>query len=101
MNNLSRFKWWLLYLLVPLVVGLLVLDDDAPMSPIWHQVFAIAIVLVAGAVALAWVESNPRAMMGDDVEATAEPESRLFEFAEPDAHDLSGGLPNAQGSPNS
>jgi hypothetical protein len=81
MVSLSRAKWWLLYLLVPLVVSLMILDDDAPLTPTWREIFRIGVLLVAEALVLVWVESHPSALMGEGVDATAQRESWLNEPA--------------------
>ena len=57
MRRLRReLRWWGLYALIPLMVALIVLDDDAPLTKTWHMILLGAIAVVICMVALIWVE---------------------------------------------
>jgi hypothetical protein len=60
MGKLQLSKWWGLYALVPLMIALMVIDDDAPMSQTWHLILLAGIVYIVCALALSWVDKNPR-----------------------------------------
>lgn len=64
MNSQDRRPaWWQLFLLVPIMVGLLELDARAPLSERGHTAAAVGIlVLVWGLVGL-WVRANKLALM--------------------------------------
>jgi hypothetical protein len=70
MGKLHFSKWWGLYALVPLMIALMVIDDDAPMSQTWHLILLAGVVCTVCALAIAWVDSNPllveRAGKGSD-----------------------------------
>ena len=60
MGKLRLSKWWGLYALVPLMIALMVIDVDAAMSQTWHLILLAGIVCVVCALALSWVDRNPR-----------------------------------------
>lgn len=57
-GNSSRPKWWLLYLLVPVVIGLFVMEGKSHLSNTGHSVDEIAIVVVACALVAIWLRFN-------------------------------------------
>jgi hypothetical protein len=60
MRRLRRgLKWWGLFALMPLLVALIVLDDNAPLSETWHMILLGAIVVGVCVLAMRWVERNP------------------------------------------
>ena len=60
MGKLRFSKWWGLYALVPLMIALMVIDVDAAMSQTWHLILLAGIVYIVCALALSWVDRNPR-----------------------------------------
>ena len=60
MAKLRLSKWWGLYALVPVMIALIVIDVDAAMSQTWHLILLAGIVYSVSALALAWVDRNPR-----------------------------------------
>ena len=60
MGKLHLSKWWGLYALVPLMIALMVIDVDGAMSQTWHLVVLAGIVYIVCALALSWVDRNPR-----------------------------------------
>ena len=60
MGKLHLSKWWGLYILVPLMIALMVIDADGAMSQTWHLILLAGIVCTVCALALVWVDKNPR-----------------------------------------
>lgn len=57
-----RLRWWGLFALLPLIVALIVLDDDAPFPMGWHYLALAAIAALVCALAIRWVERNSELM---------------------------------------
>jgi cell division protein FtsL len=57
----------MLYLLAPLTVGLILIEDNAEMSDTWHLIFLAVIAVVICAAALLWIEHHPRLVETDGV----------------------------------
>jgi hypothetical protein len=53
-----RLSWLPFYLLVPLAIALLFLDEDIPMPSGWRPVILLAIVLLIGGLAVNWIERH-------------------------------------------
>ena len=68
MRTAHKFRWWVLYVLVPLMIGLIALDYEAPMSRTWHLILLVAIAAVICGLALAWVERNARFVETDGID---------------------------------
>jgi hypothetical protein len=64
-SKLHLSKWWGLYALVPLMIALMVIDADGAMSQTWHLILLAGIVCTVCALALAWVDKNPRLVERD------------------------------------
>lgn len=60
MSKLRLSEWWGLYALLPLMVALMVVDDDADMSQTWHLILLAGIAIAVCALALSWVNRHPR-----------------------------------------
>ena len=60
MGKLRLSKWWGLYALLPLMVALMVIDDDAAMSQTWHLILMAAIAVAVCVLALSWIDRHPR-----------------------------------------
>jgi hypothetical protein len=60
MDTQRGSKWWGLYALVPLMIGLMVLDAVAPVSDGWHRAGLAGIALLICGLAARWVERHPR-----------------------------------------
>ncbi len=58
MRDFRKFGWWGLFALIPLSIGLIVLDDAAPMSETWHMIVLGVIVVVICVLADGWVKRN-------------------------------------------
>jgi hypothetical protein len=65
-DNDPRSHWWALYAVLPLTVGLFVLEVNTAMSPVWHQVAEIGIVLFAFIYVELWLSANTLALMRRD-----------------------------------
>ncbi len=65
MRKLRNSNWWGLYALIPLAVGLIVLDAVEPLSETWHLILLAAIVVAICRLALTWVERNARLVETD------------------------------------
>jgi hypothetical protein len=50
------------------MIGLIVLDDETPMSETWHLISLVAIAVVTCGLALAWVERNARLVETDGID---------------------------------
>ena len=68
MRASRRFRWWGLDALIPLMIGLLVLDVVVPMTETGHRALLVAIVLVICGLALAWTERAARSVDTDDLD---------------------------------
>lgn len=69
MRKHRSLRWCGLFALVPLAIGLIVLDDDARLSETWHLVVLAAIALLICGLALSWSESNSELMEREGVDA--------------------------------
>jgi hypothetical protein len=69
MQNFRRLGWGGLFALVPLAVAMIVLDDAAPFSRIWHFVLLGAIVVVICVLAVVWSERNSGLMEREGADA--------------------------------
>ncbi len=57
-GKISRPKWWLLFLLLPVLVGLFVIDTKAPISDAGHRVLEVGIVLLVFGLIELWLRAN-------------------------------------------
>jgi hypothetical protein len=57
-SKISRPKWWLLYLLLPVLVGLLVIESKASISDAGHRVVEVGIVLLVFGLIELWLRGN-------------------------------------------
>ncbi len=80
-----RFRWWGLYALIPLMIGLIVLDDVVPMTETGHLVLLAAIALVTCGLALAWMERNARFVETDGLDGLSTYRVLLDTAADPSA----------------
>ena len=63
MQTYSKPAWWVIGALLMVFMGLLLLDHYARLSPGWHHVFLLAIiVLVYGGMSL-WLRTNREALV--------------------------------------
>ena len=83
-----RFRWWGLYALIPLMIGLMVLDDVVPMTETGHLVLLAAIALVICGLALAWIERNARFIETDGLDGLSTYRVLLDTAAGPSAEPL-------------
>ncbi len=61
-------NWWLLYLTVPLMLALLVLESQIPYSLVFHRIVEFAIVLLGFGLMFVWVRANEGAMINEERE---------------------------------
>ncbi len=61
----SKPKWWLLYAVVPLMIGLLWLASQLAVAAWMHQVAQMAIVLLAFSLLALWVHANQGAVANE------------------------------------
>ena len=64
--------WWMLYVLVPLMGGLLALEHGAPLSPRGHQYAQVGIVLFIYGLVWLWVSTRALAHDGQDEQSQEE-----------------------------
>ena len=57
-GKISRPKWWLLYLLLPVLVGLLVIETRLPISEVGHRVVEVGIVVLVFGLIELWLRAN-------------------------------------------
>jgi hypothetical protein len=67
----GRPAWWQLYLLVPVMIGLLVLQARAPFSELGHEAATIGVLLLVYALIGLWLRANERALLRGPVEKVA------------------------------
>lgn len=61
--SVRKPMWWLLYLLIPLLIGLLILDQDLVLSLLGHEIVQFGILLVFFGLVVLWVRSNSAALV--------------------------------------
>ena len=61
-------RWWLLYLTMPLMIGLLVLEGRLPEPPVVHQIMEMGIVIVCFGLMAVWVHANEGARVNEEFE---------------------------------
>ena len=69
MRSVRSLRWWGLFALVPLMVGLIVLDDEAPLSETWHMLLLATIAVVICVLAATWTERNHELIERDGADA--------------------------------
>lgn len=60
--------WWLLYLTVPLVLGLLVIESQMPYPLVIHRIAEFVIVLMGFGSMLVWVRANEGGLIDEEIE---------------------------------
>ncbi len=55
--------WWLLYLLVPVLIGLLFVDHELVLSLLGHQIVQLGIVFVFFGLVVLWLRTNSSALV--------------------------------------
>lgn len=68
MERTKKPNWWLLYLTVPLMVILLVLQGEIPSPASVHEILEIGIVLACFGLMAVWVQANQAALMNEQFE---------------------------------
>jgi len=91
-----RVKWWQLYLAVPLLIGLFMLDSRLRISVRWHQAVQIGIILFVYGLIQLWLNANAkmlravdRSRYGDWVTVI---KIQPYELTDPDVQDKQGKL---------
>ena len=79
----QELRWLGLFMLLPLTVGLTVLDYDIPVSEGWHRLLMGGIILVICLLALRWSERHRTLLETEGVDRYARA-SRLMVEASPD-----------------
>ena len=93
-------SWWLLYLLVPLVVGLFLMVDSVAIPSGWRPAAQIAVLLLVFALVYAWLERNSVALYSTH-EADHFVDQTLPGGEQPPAHDINAVERTVQSSPQS
>jgi hypothetical protein len=62
MERKLKPNWWLLYLTVPLMIGLLILEGRLSSPPLVHQIMELGIVVVSFGLMAVWVQANAGAL---------------------------------------
>jgi hypothetical protein len=58
----ARPKWWQVYLTLPLLIGLFILDNRLELSIHGHQALQIGIILLVYGLIHLWIKANARAL---------------------------------------
>jgi len=58
----ARPKWWQVYLTLPLLIGLFILDNRLKLSLRGHQVVQVGIILLVYGLIHLWMKANARAL---------------------------------------
>lgn len=61
-SSYSHPKWWQVYLTLPLLVVLFIVDNRLKISPRGHQIVQIGIILLIYGLMYLWVKANARAL---------------------------------------
>lgn len=61
-------NWWLLYLTVPLMLGLLVFESQMPYALVVHRIAEFLIVLFGFGLMFLWVRANEGGLIDEEVE---------------------------------
>lgn len=61
-TNYARPKWWQLYLTLPLLIALFMLDNRLKLSAGGHQAVQIGIILLVYGLIHLWLKANARAL---------------------------------------
>lgn len=69
-SKYPRPRWWLLYLLLPLMIGLLYLESRALWTTGQHQAAQISITLITYGLMWLWLKANEGALIWEEVEKT-------------------------------
>lgn len=62
-----RPKWFILYLLIALLVGVMFLEARAPLSRTGHMVIEIFLVLLIYGGVISWLKANDSAILDEDL----------------------------------
>jgi hypothetical protein len=65
-SNYARPKWWQVYLTIPLLIALFVLDSRLKLSVRGHQAMQIGIILLVYGLIHLWLKVNAKALSGID-----------------------------------
>lgn len=63
-----RPNWWLLYLTVPLMLGLLVIEGRMPYPLVIHRIAELVIVLFGFGLMFLWVRANEGGLIDEEIE---------------------------------
>lgn len=73
MKTQNHPKWWLLYLLAPLLGSLLVVDHHLPLSPLEHQFVQAGAILLLYSLMACWLWANQAVLESDSDEQEWQP----------------------------
>ncbi len=78
-------SWWVLYLIVPVMAGLLVIEHDLVLSLLGHELAQFGIVVIIFGLMALWVRANEREMVSPTTrDSTAEMSHLIaYEASEP------------------
>ncbi|HEY0607578.1 MAG TPA: hypothetical protein VGD58_31965 [Herpetosiphonaceae bacterium] len=57
-----RPRWWLLEILMVLMIGLLLIEPSAPLTPGWHKAASLIMVFIVFGLVALWVHVNRAAL---------------------------------------
>ncbi len=55
--------WWLLYLLIPVLIGLLFVDHELVLSMLGHQIVQFGVLFIFLGLVVLWLRSNSSALV--------------------------------------
>ena len=97
-----RVKWWQLYLAVPLLIGLFMLDSRLRISVRWHQAVQIGIILFVYGLIQLWLNANAKMLRAVDRSRYEDWVTVIkiqpYELIDPDVQDKQGKLLDLSGS---
>ena len=85
-NKEQKPAWWILYLLIPGMIGLLMLAGQLPLVSWEYQIVDVGIVLFVFGLMALWIHANQSALTWDEVRQTDWTEMRIQVF-EPESLD--------------
>jgi hypothetical protein len=79
----SRPRWWVLYLVLPLMIGLFLWETRAPLSLGEHRAAEIGIILFIFSLVWLWLKVNSGALIAEEQEERRQGLRRALEPARP------------------
>ncbi len=86
-------KWWQLYALLPLTIGLFVVEARSALSPSGHREVEIGLVILFFLLGRFWLQSNRRALIQESLREAASAREPLSLTVEPLGDETAVGAP--------